>query len=327
MSILPDPGMVAYYRSMANQPGPLALGTMFVLARTTHDKYMLFAKDLQKNISAVQAQELANMSDFIKKGLLETKKSKKTVKKSGLLESLLFEAESAIAPSETDPVVVQDVSLDQKVDRYLVRYEKEAIPTSDNYEVEGGVQARVNSAENPQGSSMMGGRPQPVVRQENRFRGGILGSILFEAPGDPGEEDPLADPAAAPPPGGDLGGDLAAGMGGDPAAMGGDPAAGGAAPAAPPAPPVIDTPKMNMNNYTRAVSRLIGNYEALLDPKTTILNRAKEYIRVNYDEATATMFEETMKTQYGITATPEQRDQRDAPGAVGAIYGAAGGGA
>lgn len=315
--ILPDLGTVAYYTANTAVPGVVAAGNTYALVRSAQNKFLLITKQTQKNVDLLQAQELAQMGNFVKKGLPETKKPKKK----GLLETLLFEAESAIAPSETDPVNVPDVSLDQKVDRYLVRYEKEAIPTSDDYAVDGQVQARVNAAGNPQGVAL--GNGQPVQFESKRPRKGLLESLLFEAPGDPGEEE---DPMAA-------GGDPAAagGMGADPMAAGGDmglgadPAAGGAAPAAPAAPPVIDTPKMNMNNYTRAVARLINNYEALMDPKTTILNRAKEYIRVNYDEATATMFEQTMQEQFGISATREERDQRDAPGAVGAIYGSPGG--
>lgn len=309
MTVLPDLGKIAYYRAWESYPNLIINDEMFALAHHNDKYYLLITKQNQKNITAAQARELASMSEFVKMGLVETKKST-----AGILEALLFEAESAIAPSETDPVVVQDVSLDQKVDRYLVRYEKEAIPTSNSYEVDGAVQQRVNSAENPQGVAL--GQGQPVQFESRRKISGLLESMLFEAPGDPPpEEGGLV---------GGLGGDLG-GAGGSPDMGGGDLGGDAPAPTAPPAPPVIDTPKMNMNNYTRAVARLIQNYESLLDPKRTILNRAKEYIRVNYDEATATMFEQVMDTQYGITNTPPERDKRDAPGAVGAIYAAPGG--
>ncbi len=306
---LPELGKISYYRSWEAFPNLILQDEMFAIANNNGKSFLLITKQNQKNITADQAGRLASMSDLIKTGVLEA--AKKTL---GILETVLFEAESAILPSQTDPVEMQDVSLDQKVDRYLVRYEKEAIPASDDYAVDGAVQQRINTADNPKGVALGNGQP---VQVESKKRTGLLEAVLFEAPGDP------------PP---DAGGDLAAGFGGD---LGGGDAGGlgdlggsddSGAPAAPPSPPVIDTPKMNMNNYTRAVARLINNYESLLDPKTTILNRAKEYIRVNYDEATATMFEQVMEKQFGITKTVERRDQRQAPGAVGAIYSSGGGG-
>jgi len=311
---LPELGKISYYRSWEAFPNLILQDEMFAIANNNGKSFLLITKQNQKNITADQAGKLASMSDLIKTGVVEV--AKKTL---GILETVLFEAESAILPSQTDPIEMQDVSLDQKVDRYLVRYEKEAIPASDDYAVDGAVQQRINTADNPKGVAL--GNGQPVqVENKKRKRAGLLEAVLFEAPG-------------APPPDAG-GGDLAAGFGGDLGGGGAD--AGGlgdlgggedaGAPAAPPSPPVIDTPKMNMNNYTRAVARLINNYESLLDPKTTILNRAKEYIRVNYDEATATMFEQVMEKQFGITRTVERRDQRQAPGAVGAIYSSGGGG-
>jgi hypothetical protein len=71
---------------------------------------------------------------------------------------------------------------------------------------------------------------------------------------------------------------------------------------------------------------LQGDLEALMDPKSTIFNRAKEYVRVNYDEATAKMFEEVMTEQFGVQPKPPERDQRMAPAASNAIYAGGGGG-
>ncbi len=310
--ILPQIGKIAYYRAWESYPNLIISDELFALAHHNDQYFLLITKQSQKNITVDQARELAKMSEFVKIGMLESKK-----KSSGILETVLFEAESAITPSETDPVVVQDISLDQKVDRYLVRYEKEAIPSSNSYDVQGAVQQRVNSAENPQGVALGNGQPVQFESRKRAGKSGILESVLFEAPGDPPADD---DGGLAAGLGGDLGGG-GADMGGGMDDMGG----GEPAPNAPPSPPVVDTPKMNMNNYTRGVARLIQNYAALLDPQTTILNRAREYIKVNYDEATAMMFTEIMETQFGITETPPERDKRDAPGAVGAIYSAPGG--
>lgn len=302
--ILPSLGNASYYR--ASQPitvGAIAIpiNSLYALANISPDKFLLITSKQQINITPSKAKEISEMGTFTKNELVEDLKKRTKAKAKGLLERLLFEAESAVASSETDPVVLQDVSLDQKVDKYLVRYEREAIPTSNDYGVE--VQSQIQqkgAGQGPQGGFL------PVIESK-----GLLANLLFEAPGDP-MEDPMADPMAAP----------AADPMADPMA---DPAAA-SAPAAPATPPVVDTPKMNMNSYTRAVARLINNYEALLNPRTTILNRAKEYIRVNYDEATATLFEETMSQQYDITPEVERRDASDAPHAGNAQYGGGGAG-
>lgn len=303
---LPGMGQVNYYRAQSEIPvgNPAVVipnNTLFALWNTAKNKFVLITSKTQTNIDGLAAQHIVNSGQFVKKEMGESK----MMKSKGILEGL-FEAESAIAPSETDPVVVPDVSLDQKVDKYLVRYEREAIPTSAIYDTDAAVQTDVNAA-----NSGAGGPAAPLAPYESkRPKGkGLLESMLFEA--DPAE-DPLADPAA-----GGLGADPAAGGAPDPLA---DPGAAPAAAAAPKAPPVIDTPKMNMNSYCRAVARLVENYEALLNPKTTILNRAKEYIRVNYDEATAKMFEEVMEEQFGIQSQQPERDQRMAPHAGNAIY-------
>lgn len=309
---LPGMGQVNYYRAQSeipvgNPPVVIPNNTLFALWNTAKNKFVLITPKTQTNIDGLAAQHLADSGQFVKKEMGE---SKNMTKSKGILEGLFAEAESAIEPSETDPVVVPDVSLDQKVDKYLVRYEREAIPTSAVYDTDMATQADVTAA-NSGGENTGGPAAPPPPYESRRPKGkGLLEAILFEA--DPAE-DPLADPAA-----GGLGADPAAG--GAPPDPLADPTAPVADPAAPKAPPVIDTPKMNMNSYCRAVARLVENYEALLDPKTTILNRAKEYIRVNYDEATAKMFEEVMEGQFGIQSKPPERDQRMAPHAGNAIY-------
>lgn len=312
----PDLGQVIYYRAqkeipVGNPPVVITANTLFALYHTAKNKFMLITPKTQQNIDGLQAQDLAQSGDFVKKEMGEAKMTKKK----GLLEQLLFEAESAIAASETDPVVVQDVSLDQKVDKYLVRYEREAIPTSAMYDVDMGTQANVNAANQGPGMAGTAGGPAPAPNESRKPKSGLLEALLFEAPED---EDPAAAEGGFG--GGDPGADLA---GGDPAA---DPTADPGAGAGPKSPPVIDTPKMNLNSYCRAVARLIQNYEALLDPKTTIFNRAKEYIRVNYDEATAKMFEEVMEQQMGVNPNPPERDASMAPHAGNAIYSGGGGG-
>jgi hypothetical protein len=67
----------------------------------------------------------------------------KTIKKNNLdslLENVLLEDNPAPAPTNihsfSQPEAPKNASLDQAVDRYIVRYEKESIPTSETYENE-----------------------------------------------------------------------------------------------------------------------------------------------------------------------------------------------
>jgi hypothetical protein len=312
----PELGQVYYYRAQKEIPvgsPPIVIGnnTTYAIYKTAQNKFMLITPKAQNNIDGTVAQHLAQAGELVKKEMAEGKTMQK-----GILETVLFEAESAIQPSETDPVVAQDVSLDQKVDKYLVRYEREAIPTSAVYDMDAATQANVNAASDTAGAVGTGGPEAPLPPYESRRpKGkGLLESILFEADDDAAGGGPGSGFGG----GGDPGADPTGGLGG------GDDA--GAAPPEPQAPPVIDTPKMNMNSYCRAVARLIENYEALMDPKSTIFNRAKEYVRVNYDEATAKMFEEVMTEQFGVQPKPPERDQRMAPAASNAIYAGGGGG-
>jgi len=315
---LPIHGQVLYYIAdeeiQASNGITVPANTMYAISNIGKNQYQLITKSGVTNIDGTRARDIAGLGAFqpnVHEGKNKMKVSKN--KSPGILESILFEAESAIAPAETDPVVAPDVSLDQKVDKYLVRYEREAIPTSAVYDTKmapGSAQAGTSAPLSPLPASQT---PPLNEGRAKKKKMGILESffytqVLTEAEGDE-------------PPTPDAGGDMFGGGGGDPGMGGGeDPVP------TEPAAPVIDTPKMNMNSYTRAVSRLINNYEALLNPKVTILARAKEYIRVNYDEATANLFEQTMAQTYNITATEPERDQRDAPAAANAIYGGGGGG-
>lgn len=327
---LPTLGQVTYYRAddeiPVTVPGfaltTVLPNTTFALYCTGKNKFMLVTPKRQLNIDGSAALEIAQSGTVIKTEIGEGKFMNKGILESMLFEPALLEAESAIAVSQTDPVVVPDVSLDQKVDRYLVRYEREAIPTSAIYSPK--IQSQVNTAN---GEVSSGGTAPPLPphnegKTKNVSRG-ILESFLFEAPlgqDDPGGGGPPGGLGAPPAETADIGGG-GGGLDTDLGDMG--------APeeeTTEKVPPVIDTPKMNLNDYCRAVARLISNYEALLDPKTTIFNRAKEYVRVNYDEATAKMFEEIMTERLGVNPSPPERDQRMAPAAGNAIYGADGGG-
>ena len=168
------------------------------------------------------------------------------------------------------------VSLDQIVDRYLIRYEKESIPTAEDEDMK---------------STMM---------NENSLSNNVkkLTNFLFE--------QDMPPPGNLPP--------IDGGGGGGP----------------PKPAPVLATPTINLNDFARSVARLINNFEALLDPRTVILNRAEAYIASNYDEKTARIFKEVMEHNYGLKPqTTEYPETHSIP----PIYGtsgpnsAAGGGA
>lgn len=160
------------------------------------------------------------------------------------------------------PIPQKNVSLDQVIDKYIVRYERESMPQSNS----------------PGPGPTDASAPSPETLEERQLRG--LMNILFE-------QD------APPPPPDDGGGDLGGGGGDDSGGSG----------KAPEGPPVVNTPKINLNDFTRSMARLINNYDALLNPKSIILNRAEAYIKSNYDERTAKMFMQIMERNYGVHPT------------------------
>lgn len=85
------------------------------------------------------------------------------------------------------------------------------------------------------------------------------------------------------------------------------------APAQPPA-PKVSNPRFNVSNFTQSVARLVLNYDGLLDPKTTIMNRARAYLEKNYDAGVAKQMMEILDREFGMVP----RQQPDAPFAGGA---------
>jgi len=216
--------------------------------------------------------------------------------------------------------VMKNVSLDQAVDRYLVRYEKESLPAA-------------NGMPQPPNAPVAAVIPQPPVSAP-----AVYESLdhLLEQLDDLDEEEPAEDEEAPAEDDGGLGGatddlgggdDLGAGAAPAPDASGG----GGAAPAAPAA-PVVNTPRINLAAFTQAVARLANNYNNLLDPKTIILNRAEAYIRNNYDERTAIEMMQTLDTNYGLkpvdmsNPTTGSTPEYPQPYTVGALGSGGGGG-
>lgn len=194
--------------------------------------------------------------------------------------------------SDFAPVIPKAVSLDQLVDKYLVRYEREAVPT------EGPAEAPPSEA--------------PIAESRMKLRQLVSFLLEQEAPEPPAEEPPAEEPPMDD-------------AGAAPTDDTGEPA--------PSETPVMNTPKINLNDFSRAVARLVNNYDALLNPKTIILNRAVEYIRTNYNELTAKQFQSIMEQNYGVqaTSTDPSDDDSDFPtpysgGALISASGGAGGG-
>ena len=65
-------------------------------------------------------------------------------------------------------------------------------------------------------------------------------------------------------------------------------------------------PKLNLNEFANRVARLVTAYDNLLDIKTVILTRAKNYITENYDENTGNDLQELLETEYQLLPTSEE---------------------
>lgn len=209
----------------------------------------------------------------------------KTSKLDLFLEQLLSEAEPVDRPesmADFAPTDDEPVSLDQAVDRYFVQYERESIPTSEVFE--SNVSNLVNylfeqEAEEPE-------------EDPEADAGGDLDLGGGEAGGDLDLGGLGADPAGGAADG-DLGGDIG-GLGGDEAggAEGGEEDAEQQ--------PVVNTPQINLQDFTRSVARLVNNATSLIDFRTLILNRAEAYIKNNYNERTAKEMMDILDKQWDL---------------------------
>jgi hypothetical protein len=215
---------------------------------------------------------------------MKTKRNKLGV----LLESLLDEDNPAPLPQNmadtAPPESTKDVSLDAVLDRYIIRYEKESIPTSETYEDE------------------LYGEPthESIIRE-----------ALYEAPED---EEPVPEEEEPPP---EEGGDLNLGEEDPAAAPAADPAQPGAAPAGPP--PVMTTPQINLQDFARSLARLVNNYDALLNPRNIILHRIQKYVESNYDVRTAKELMEMLETNYSLAPDDKNEQEWPTPYAAGAL--------
>lgn len=212
------------------------------------------------------------------------------------------------------------VSLDQVVDRYIVRYERESIP------LEG--QPNGPGVGPLPGSQPAGGSPSSMEESIMPLKG-LLSFLLHEQVTPAEEEPPGEDTAPTDDASGSMdmpdGGDdpLGGGAGGLDEPMGDSPPPEGAS-------PVVNTPQINLNEFSRSIARMVNNYDALLNPRTIILNRVEAYLKSNYNEGTAKHFMQIMERNYGLHVTsieyPEDKNEFPTVYGVGAFAGGAGGG-
>lgn len=226
------------------------------------------------------------------------KKGKTSLKE---VAHLLLEEQAPINPSNPQPIPaeLQGLSLDMKVDSYFMKYEKESLPTQQNYQVPG-TDLGVPGGLIPPDQTPPGIAPTaPVggIQMNEEFKKMFM--TLLEA-----EEDMM---------GGDDLGDMG----------GGD--EGGEAPPIPPE-PQVENPRFNVRNFAQSVARLVLNYEGLLDPKSTILNRARAYVEKNYDAGVARQMMDILSSQFQLTPRMTgDTNPVQGPPAAGAWSGVGGG--
>lgn len=202
-----------------------------------------------------------------------------------LLEEIMREDNPAPMPQNiadiAEPETELEHSLDAAVDAYIIRYEKESIPTSETYEDE------------------LFNEPQMTYES-------ILEYVMLEADE---EEDSPADEG-----GEDLSGGLLGDQEAEAPAPGGESGAGGAVPK-----PIMNTPQINLQDFARSIARLVNNYDTLLSPKNIILNRVQKYIEMNYDVKTAKELMDILDVNYSLTTDNNAEKEWPTPYTVGAL--------
>jgi|OM-RGC.v1.019753189 hypothetical protein len=88
---------------------------------------------------------------------------------------------------------------------------------------------------------------------------------------------------------------------------------------------------LDVDRFSASVFRLLSNYDNLLTIEEVILNRAAEFLNVNYDLGTVDRFYDIMETDYDVemTGLPREGDDVEPPAkqGVGAYDAGTGGGA
>lgn len=233
-------------------------------------------------------------------------------KKKLSLKSFLFEQENLVIPTDIpskSTLQPQNYSLDQKVDHFLIQYERESNPTAAMFPDDSGLGTAITAKSGTQGASAGFGGGQSAVATPIAMAKGLgesvkrfsLKSFLFE------QDEPV--PGGTP--------DLGA-LGGPDVGLGGDAGAGGES-----APEInVPKPQINLSIFANKVARLISNFDSLVNPKIILLNRAYAYIRQNYDENTAKELLIILETNYEITNQTIPEKERDLIGQVPTVAGA-----
>jgi hypothetical protein len=85
---------------------------------------------------------------------------------------------------------------------------------------------------------------------------------------------------------------------------------------------------IDLNQFSNDVSRLIENYDSLLEIRNTILRRALKYLSKSYEKSATDKFKEVLLNEYGLEIGSTKRDNEERYGAPAAerAIGAGGGG-
>jgi len=216
--------------------------------------------------------------------------------KNFLRRVILEEVEELFTPpisTESKPRLSQD-SLDDQVDAFILKYEKDSVKEEDEAE------SISESLANLSLSALLS-------EQEEDEEDVDLGPPIedFEEPAPGGEADAESadepeEPPKTPPAGSEnMSADVEA---------------------------IVDIPKppLDVDAFSKRIARLAMNYNTLLDVRVTIVNRALNFLAQHYDQEHANQMREILDSEYDFDLT----DSDNEPGehyAVGAFAGGTGG--
>jgi len=78
---------------------------------------------------------------------------------------------------------------------------------------------------------------------------------------------------------------------------------------------------IDVDHFANRVARIVKNYDSLIDMQQLILKRADEFLKMHYDEDTASSFQDALKQMHGLelTVAPKAPGSKlGVPNAVGA---------